>query len=711
MAGLVLILLSILFPRVTASASSTTVMLRGSNTLTIGTWELPWPLQDYKIDIYVTPSYEGSNIISWSMDRNLISPGEKLSMTINLNKGKYNYRIDFRVIVIRKSAGDIIVDKTVGIDLGSIDVPGSWSSPSLAVPVIPLEVFGVPAELSIYFQFSFSTYYSIILDTYGLDPQTKTLEFSADASKTVSFSKSSGVGAEIRMKSVFVKTEGELTVSAGLSLSGFPTPFKIDFATIPIVDWVTGSILNIDMALLKTPVSISFSLSSTLVNLGDPITISGRITPASGSIPVQLVIEGAVIDATETCEDGSFSFIWKPSHSGAFSIFVKSLETQYTTSSTSSSLQLLVNKPPEASFTFFPISPYAGDEVEFTDESVDFDGNIVSWFWEFGDGSISTEQNPSHKFKAGTYTVRLTVTDDKGAKDTKTMTITIKKIPTTLTIEVSETEIMKGDSITFSGSISPAVEGATVTLTYTKPDGSTFTRTVTTDADGAYSDSFTPTEEGAWSVEASWEGDAQHEGASSSSVSFTVRAKRCIIATATYGSELSPEVQFLRGFRDNMILNTFAGRCFMTVFNAWYYSWSPAVASVIASHELLRNIMKILLYPLIGVLHLSTITFSLLSFNTEFAIVTSGLVASSIIGIVYFTPAFLMLCIARNIRISSKMLKASSTILTISLGCILIAEITKRTAIMMFSTPILVLSMMSLAILSSVSYLKRLTPA
>nr|MDO8134680.1 CFI-box-CTERM domain-containing protein [Candidatus Njordarchaeum guaymaensis] len=66
----------------------------------------------------------------------------------------------------------------------------------------------------------------------------------------------------------------------------------------------------------------------------------------------------------------------------------------------------------------------------------------------------------------------------------------------------------------------------------------------------------------------------------------------CLVATATYGSELSPEVQFLRGFRDRTVLSTFAGSEFMKAFNAWYYSFSPSVASFIADNPTVRAAMK-----------------------------------------------------------------------------------------------------------------------
>ncbi len=75
------------------------------------------------------------------------------------------------------------------------------------------------------------------------------------------------------------------------------------------------------------------------------------------------------------------------------------------------------NKPPVADFEFSPAQPAAGQTVKFTDKSKDPDGQVKSWSWDFGDGTTSTEQNPSHVYRtAGTFTVKLIVTDDKGAQ-------------------------------------------------------------------------------------------------------------------------------------------------------------------------------------------------------------------------------------------------------------------------------------------------------
>jgi PKD repeat protein len=67
------------------------------------------------------------------------------------------------------------------------------------------------------------------------------------------------------------------------------------------------------------------------------------------------------------------------------------------------------NQPPIAAFS----NACTNLSCDFTDESTDDDGTVEGWQWDFGDGSESTEQNPSHTYAAeGTYTVTLTVTDD-----------------------------------------------------------------------------------------------------------------------------------------------------------------------------------------------------------------------------------------------------------------------------------------------------------
>ena len=99
---------------------------------------------------------------------------------------------------------------------------------------------------------------------------------------------------------------------------------------------------------------------------------------------------------------------------------------------------------------------------------------------------------------------------------------------------------------------------------------------------------------------------------------------KCFIATATFGSELSPEVQILRHFRDDLLMKTRTGSSFLLVFNAWYYSFSPYVADYLNNHATTRTLMKGVLYPLIGFLFLASEMFKALSAYPELAAATSG---------------------------------------------------------------------------------------
>ena len=73
----------------------------------------------------------------------------------------------------------------------------------------------------------------------------------------------------------------------------------------------------------------------------------------------------------------------------------------------------------------------------------------------------------------------------------------------------------------------------------------------------------------------------------------------CLIATAAFGSEMAPQVQFLREIRDSTVLQTQSGSTFMTGFNQFYYSFSPAIADYERENAAFKEAVKITITPML----------------------------------------------------------------------------------------------------------------
>ena len=130
-------------------------------------------------------------------------------------------------------------------------------------------------------------------------------------------------------------------------------------------------------------------------------------------------------------------------------------------------------------------------------------------------GSYSYPMTLDYSIKSGNYWL-------SGEPKTLNITFILSKSPSTITCSVSPRSLEKGETIDVSGSLDPAEENLTITLSYRDPNGTIHVRNVTTDAEGAYSDSYQPEVEGTWSVNASWPGDERYEG-DWASASFEVR--------------------------------------------------------------------------------------------------------------------------------------------------------------------------------------------
>lgn len=131
-----------------------------------------------------------------------------------------------------------------------------------------------------------------------------------------------------------------------------------------------------------------------------------------------------------------------------------------------------------------------------------------------------------------------------------------------------------------------------------------------------------------------------------------------MIATAAYGSDVAPEVQHMRYVRDKLIGSTRLGGILVEDFNAFYYLWSPSVARAITENEFMRAIFRILLLPLIGIVHFVGLTFTSITAitgNAELASVTSFFLAALASVMVYVgLPVLAIIMIERALRIRKR---------------------------------------------------------
>jgi len=81
----------------------------------------------------------------------------------------------------------------------------------------------------------------------------------------------------------------------------------------------------------------------------------------------------------------------------------------------------------------------------------------------------------------------------------------------------------------------------------------------------------------------------------------------CLIATAAYGTELAPQVQFLREIRDNTVMSTSSGAAFMSGFNQLYYSFSPTIADMERENPMFQEAVRAFITPMISTLSIMTL--------------------------------------------------------------------------------------------------------
>ena len=123
----------------------------------------------------------------------------------------------------------------------------------------------------------------------------------------------------------------------------------------------------------------------------------------------------------------------------------------------------------------------------------------------------------------------------------------------------------------------------------------------------------------------------------------------CLIATATYGTELAPQVQLLRELRDNTLLQTNSGTAFIKSFNDVYYSFSPIIADYERENPVFQEIVKIAITPLISSLSI----LNYVDMDSEESVLGYGISIITLNLVMYGIIPTIVLCQLKN-RINSK---------------------------------------------------------
>ncbi|MGD0549614.1 MAG: CFI-box-CTERM domain-containing protein [Candidatus Bathyarchaeia archaeon] len=485
-------------------------------------------------------------------------------------------------------------------------------------------------------------------------------------------------------------TSSTCTISSGALSGGFTVASAAALGgyTVTVTTNVAGEVKTAPFTV--TPVGApTFDLSPTSGAVGTSVTVSGT-NYAGTTCSLSSAPSGLFTSSSCSISAGALS--------GGFTVTSGASPRSYTVTVTTNA-----GETPSATFTALgaltfnltPTSGIVGTMVTASGSnyagvsctlSADPSGLFTSQSCSISGGALAGSFTVGSGASPGTL---YTVTVNTDASESKSASFTVPTSSGHTTLTLSPTSGAAGTAISASGtgyfgttctlsasglfgSAACAISGGRLTGGFTVAVGAAvggYTVTVTTDV-----------------------------SSDTTSAVFSVTkatTPMCIIATATFGSEAAPAVQLLRNFRDGLVLHTRAGSAFMNVFNAWYYSFSPTVANFISTHDPIRAPIKVILYPLLGILSVSTMAYSIFSWTPEFGVLIAGLIASSLIGLVYLTPFTLvgMRSLTRRKRINTiSITKASLLVLVTALGLLAAGELAGSFLILAIASSAIVLT-------------------
>ena len=541
----------------------------------------------------------------------------------------------------------------------------------------------------------------------------------------------SGITAQFNPSTLYPGSSSTMTISVGSSVS--PGTYNIEVKGVG-EDGLTAT-TSITVTVVSSGFTLSASPSSITIAQGKSKTVTITVNPIGGySKKVSFTLYSAPSGITaqfnpsSVTPGGSTTMTISVSSSvspSTYTIVVKGIGEDGKESTVSISVTV-VEEPFDFTINAKPkfINAKKGDKVTVTVKVTLVSGKpkpVTLSLYGLPTGTYSfghTKLTPTASTKLvidtsgiseGTYTVTV---EASGGGVTKTVTITLKVMgfdftvsvePSTIEIEqgssgsvVVKVKLVKGTPEEVVLSLEGLPSGASYSFSPSKvkPTGSSVLTINAGSAKGQYTVIIRATSKSGVTKTAT--------------LTIKFKEKKCIIATVTYGSEVADEVQLLRNFRDNIVLSTYAGRRFYVAFNAFYYSWSPYVAQWILANPWSKPVFKAAIYPLIGILLLSTsMAEPLTALSPELAVYLAGTLISYLIGLVYFSPVTVLVSLKKKWFKVSVLKKIGLVPVTCLLLCLISQAAAVDTALTVF-TSMYVLSLVALAAYSTPIALRKL---
>jgi hypothetical protein len=503
--------------------------------------------------------------------------------------------------------------------------------------------------------------YTIPIGTFGTITVTSSGPTFAPITKTVTLN-----GANIKLD---FTASAQITSSATTSVQTSSTSTVVTTSSTVIMtsSTTTTSAVNrpsITLNPISGPVGSTVSVTGSGFSSGDSTcSLSGNSVGASycsisgGTVTASFAVANVVVGSYSVAVTGS------PAGDSAFAIFTVSLFTSQTTTSTSTSTTLTSTQTTQIiTTTSYTTSSSTSQETTATNTQT----STVST-------QTSTTNTPTTAPDFALYASSDAI--NLAQASTGNLVVSVQSIGSfDQQILLQATGLPDGVEISFSPNPVRPLQGGTMNSKATLA----VTRSVRT---GTYSFTITAT-----------------SASTTKKIPLSLRVSGCLIATATFDSELAPEVQFLRDFRDYKILQTFAGTSFMVAFNTWYYSFSPGVAQYESINPPMRVFVKIMIYPLIWVLQIGSVVFDLFSFNYEIAAVFCGITISALLGTIYLAGPMLLArrkLSAKTRRVTGMFERASFFAFVGSLIIVALSEALKAETFMAVGSSIVVLSTMT----------------